>query len=63
MYIAGVVAKMAGHSMLKYTKAKTALKTTFALLNRIPAIDVNSVKGISLVRMFEYRIAGNFCGM
>ena len=45
----GGFGKLAGHSMLKYIKAKNAIKSTFALLNRIPAIDVASVKGISLV--------------
>ena len=49
VFIAGGTGKIAGHAMLKYMKAKTALKTTFALLNRVPAIDVASVKGIALV--------------
>ena len=49
VFIAGGTGKMAGHSMIKYMKAKTALKTTFTLLNRVPAIDVASVKGIALV--------------
>ena len=40
---------MAGHSVPKYLKAKTALKTMFDLLRRVPLIDVNSVKGIVLV--------------
>ena len=50
VFAAGALGKIAGHSMLKYVKAKTAIKSTFALLNRIPAIDVASVKGIALVR-------------
>ena len=49
VFAAGGLGKIAGHSMLKYMKAKTAIKSTFALLNRIPAIDVASVKGIALV--------------
>ena len=49
VFIAGGTGKLAAHAMLKYMKAKTALKTTFALLNRVPAIDVASVKGIALV--------------
>ena len=49
MYIAVGFGKVADHSMLKYMKAKNAVKSTFALLNRIPAIDVASVKGIVLV--------------
>ena len=53
VFIAGGLGKMAGHSMIKYMKAKAALKTTFALLNRVPAIDVASVKGIVLVRMLN----------
>ena len=40
---------MAGSSMLKYVKAKSALKTVFTLLRRVPLIDVSSVKGIILV--------------
>ena len=50
VFVAGGFGKIAGHSMLKYMKAKTAIKSTFGLLNRIPAIDVASVKGIILVR-------------
>ena len=46
----GCYGRIAGHSILKYMKAKNAIKSTFTLLNRIPAIDVASVKGIVLVR-------------
>lgn len=48
-YLAGGFSKVAGHSMLKYMKAKTTLKSVFSLLRRVPLIDVGSVKGIVLV--------------
>ena len=48
-YVASGLAKVVGHSMLKYIKAKDALKTVFSLIHRVPLIDVSSVKGIALV--------------
>ena len=49
VYLASGLAKVLGHSMLKYIKAKAALKTVFSLIWRVPLIDVGSVKGIALV--------------
>ena len=48
-YISSGFTKVICHSMLKYIKAKAALKTVFSLLRRVPLIDVSSVKGIALV--------------
>ena len=49
VYIASGLGKVVSHSMLKYIKAKAALKTVFSLIRRVPLIDVASVKGIALV--------------
>ena len=49
VYVASEFAKLVGHSMLKYIKAKAALKTVFSLIRRVPLIDVGSAKGIVLV--------------
>ena len=47
--IVGGLVRQTGYSMYNYLKARNALKSVFALLNRVPAIDVASVKGIVLV--------------
>ena len=54
MNIVGGLVRQTGYSMYNYMKAKNALKTVFALLNRVPAIDVASVKGIALVSLNIY---------
>lgn len=49
--ISGVFAKRIGYSIFNYLKARNAADVVFTLLHRIPAIDVESNRGIIPVRM------------